>query len=112
GFTGPAATYMLDGQTLTAGADPTFDKVSGKWTAAAKSTALRKTHGLQGPIDDAFVDSFVAVRGTGQPWNDGAQQYAQKRFDMLKFDFAKWMRGDIRVKDETAVTAADIASAN
>ncbi|HTL03873.1 MAG TPA: prolyl oligopeptidase family serine peptidase [Vicinamibacterales bacterium] len=112
GFTGPAAAYTLDGQALTAGADPTFDKVNGKWSAAATSTALRKTHGLQGPIDDAFVDSFVAVRGTGQPWNAGAQQYAQKRFDMLKFDFAKWMRGDIRVKDDTAVTAADIASAN
>ena len=67
---------------------------------------------MQGPIDDAFADSFVAVRGTGQPWNAGAQGYAQKRFDMLKGDFAKWMRGDIRVKDDTAVTAADIANSN
>jgi hypothetical protein len=112
GFIGPAAAFTLDGQSLTAGANPSFDKINGKWAPAAKSTTLRKVHGLQGPIDDAFGDSFIAVRGTGQPWNAGAQQYAQKRFDMLKGDFAKWMRGDIRVKDDTAVTAADIAGAN
>jgi len=97
GFTGPAATYTLDGQSLTAAANPTFDKVNGKWAAAAKPAGLRKVHGLQGPIDDAFADSFIAVRGTGQPWNAGVQGYAQKRLDTLKSDFAKWMRGDIRV---------------
>jgi hypothetical protein len=114
GFTGPAAGYLLDGQSLAGGANPVFDKdkISGKWAAAAKPVGLRKTHGLQGPIDDAFIDSFVAVRGTGQPWNAGAQRYAQKRFEMLKADFAKWMRGDIRVKDDTAITAADIAGSN
>ena len=112
GFTGPAASFTLDGQSLTAGANPTFDKVNGKWAPASKSTDLRKVHGLQGPIDDAFADSFIAVRGTGQPWNAGAKQYSDKRFGMLQFDFAKWMRGDIRVKDDTAITAADIAGSN
>lgn len=76
GFTGPAATYTLDGQSLTAGANPTFEKVNGKWAAAtAKPAGLRKVHGMQGPIDDAFGDSFIAVRGTGQPWNAGAKEY-------------------------------------
>src|SRR4051812_5642284 len=112
GFTGPAAAYTLDGQSVTAGVNPTFDKVNGKWAAAARPTGLRKVHGLQGPIDDAFMDSFIAVRGTGQPWNAGAKDYAQKRFDTLKSDFAKWMRGDIRVKDDAALTAADIAGSN
>ena len=113
GFTGPAASYTLDGQSLTAGANPAFDKANGKWTVASgKPAGLRKVHGLQGPIDDAFRDSFIAVRGTGQPWNAAAQDYAQKRLDMLKGDFSKWMRGDIRLKDDTAVSAGDIASSN
>ena len=112
-FNGPAASYALDGQTINAGANPTLDKANGKWTiGSGKSAGLRKIHGLQGPIDDAFREPFIAVRGTGQPWNAEAQDYAQRRFDMLKGDFAKWMRGDIRVKDDTAVTAADIASSN
>jgi hypothetical protein len=114
GFMGPAASFTLDGQSLTGGANPTFEKVNGKWTAASKSASagLRKVHGLQGPIDDAFADSFIAVKGTGQPWNAGAQEYAQKRLDMFKSDFSKWMRGDIRVKDDTAISAADIAGSN
>jgi hypothetical protein len=30
---------------------------------------LRKRHGLQGPIDDAFMDSFIIVKPTGAPLN-------------------------------------------
>ena len=28
--------------------------------------SLRKRHGLQGPIDDAFMDSFLIVKPTGK----------------------------------------------
>ena len=31
---------------------------------------LHKTHALQGPIDDAFLDPFLLVRPTGTPWNE------------------------------------------
>ena len=34
------------------------------------AAGLRKTHGLQGPIDDAFMDSFVFVRPTGKAFSD------------------------------------------
>jgi pimeloyl-ACP methyl ester carboxylesterase len=112
-FTGPAASYTLDGQPLTAGANPTFEKVNGKWAvASARTNGLRKVHGLQGPIEDALRDAFLVVRGTGQPWNAGVQDMTQKRFDLFKFQFAKWMRGDIRVKDDSAVTASDISNYN
>ena len=65
-----------------------------------------------GPIEDAFTDGFLAVRGTGQPWNDAAHTYASQRFDSFRSEFAKWMRGDIRVKDDKSVSAADIANYN
>jgi hypothetical protein len=110
---GAPATYTIDGDTLSGSANPTFEKVNGKWTAAAAHpSGLRKIHGLQGPIDDAFLDSFVVVRGTGPSWNPDVAGYAQKRLETFKADFAKWLRADIRVKDDMAVTANDIANSN
>ena len=64
---------------------------------------LRKTHGLQGPIDDAFMDSFLCVAPSGA---------SSPRLETFRRDFAKWMHGDVRVKTADAVTAADIADHN
>ena len=112
-FTAASAAYTIDGQTLKAGLNPTFEKTGGKWALSrGRAAGLRKVHGLQGPIDDAFMDGFLAVRGTGQPWNPAVQEYAQKRFDTLTAEFAKWARGDIRTKDDAAVSADDIAKYN
>ena len=112
-FEVPAASFAIDGQTIAAGANPTFEKTGGKWAAATATAAgLRKIHGLQGPIEDAFREGFLAVRGTGQPWNAAAHGFANQRFDVFRSEFAKWMRGDIRVKDDTAVSASDIANYN
>ena len=52
---------VLDGQPLS-GAQ--FRKLNGKWEAG-KLDGLRKRPGLQGPIDDAFMDGFVAQEGPG-----------------------------------------------
>ena len=37
---------------------------------------LRKRHGLQGPIDDAFMDRFVMVRPTGAAFHEKAGHWA------------------------------------
>lgn len=112
-FDVPAATFMIDGQTIKAGGNPAFEKARGKWAlATGRPDGLRKTHGLQGPMEDAFREGFLAVRGTGQPWNAAVHNYANQRFDVFKSEFAKWMRGDIRMKDDNAVSASDIANYN
>jgi pimeloyl-ACP methyl ester carboxylesterase len=109
----PAASFTIDGQTIGAGANPTFEKNGGKWAVASgKPAGLRKVHGLQGPIEDAFRDGFLVVRGSGQPWNEAAHSYANSRFDVFRSEFAKWMRGDIRVKDDKSVSTSDIANYN
>src|SRR5207302_6216795 len=48
-----------------------FRKNASQWEAVAQvdETSLQKRHGLQGPIDDAFMDSFLMVRPTGTPLN-------------------------------------------
>lgn len=66
-------------------------------------TGLRKTHGLQGPIDDAFMESFLCVQPSGP---------ADARLELFRREFAKWMRGDVRVKSDAAVTAEDVANHN
>ena len=112
-FEGPAGSYTIDGQPLKAGANPSFEKNDGKWAiATAASPGLRKVHGLQGPVDDAFMDAFLCVRPTGTAWNPIAQEWAKKTLDVFSANFAKWLRGDVRVRDDRAVTSDDIADNN
>ena len=112
-FDVPAGSFTIDGQTLKGSANPTFEKTNGKWApASGRPAGLRKVHRLQGPIEDAFTDGFLVVRGSGQPWNENVHSYTGQRFDSFRSEFAKWMRGDIRVKNDTAVSASDIANYN
>ena len=75
---------------------------------SAAWAGLHKTHALQGPIDDAFLDPFLLVRPTGTPWNEAVNQQAMRamaRFDRL---WGKYFRGHPFVKDDKDVTAADM----
>lgn len=67
-----------------------------------------KRRNLQGPIDDAFTGPFLCVRGTGKPWNPHVQKWADARLDQFAQDWARWMRGDVRIKKDTEVTPEDI----
>jgi pimeloyl-ACP methyl ester carboxylesterase len=101
-------TLSLDGQHLAR--TGTYEKSGGKWVVAGAAEGLRKRHGLQGPVDDAFVDSFLCVRPTGH--GTKATEYGLATLDRFRKDFEKWLRGDPRVKDDRDVTAADIANNN
>jgi len=88
-----------------------LDKRAAGWTLQSPSTpmeGLRKRHGLQGPIDDAFADAFLCVRPTGTAQHPLPAAYARTEFDRCTREFDKWMRGTVRVKDDRAVTPADI----
>ncbi len=109
-----AASLTIDGQALAvkAAATITLRKSGGKWAVDRNGAlpGLHKTHALQGPIDDAFIDPFLLVRPTGTPWNAGVNAQALRtlaRFDRL---WGKYFRGHPFVKDDRDVTAADIAN--
>ncbi len=113
GETGHAQSIQIDGQKLKlkAASGITLQKTAGVWKvdAGKHANGLRKTHALQGPIDDAFLDPFLLVRPTGTPWNAGVNQQALRsmaRFDRL---WAKFFRGHPLVKDDRNVTAADLS---
>ena len=65
----------------------------------------RRSTGLQGPIDDAFTDAFLCVRGTGKPWHEATQKYAEANLKRFQAEWAKYLRGDLPVKDDVDVTA-------
>ena len=109
-----ATSIAIDGQTLAVKGAPviTLRKTGAKWQVDRNGAlpGQHKTHALQGPIDDAFLDPFLLVRPTGTPWNAGVNAQALRtmaRFDRL---WAKYFRGHPFVKDDRDVTAADIAN--
>lgn len=69
-----------------------------------KNLDFRKRKDLQGPIDDAFMQPFVCVRGTGQPWSKEHAAWAKWSLDRFTKEFDKWFRGTVEVIDDTAVT--------
>jgi len=92
-----------------------FQKVDGKWRVAdpdADAGRLVKRHGLQGPIDDAFMDGFLMVRPTGTPLNDKVGAWTTAELTRALSQWRSQFRGDARVKDDADVTEADIANNN
>ncbi len=91
-------------------------KSGGKWgernPSLSTNSGLAKHHNLQGPIDDAFMDSFVMVRPTGQPLNAVVGQWAKTELAEAVFHWRRYFRGEARVKDDSAITDDDIKKSN
>src|SRR5581483_5309967 len=100
---------VLDGQELAAA--PHYRKVEGRWAAGAPE-GLAKRHGLQGPIDDAFMDSFVMVTPTGKPMNEKVGAWVASEQERAISLWRRFFRGDARVEKDDAVTDAQIAESN
>lgn len=73
---------------------------------------LQKTSGLQGPIDDAFMTSFICVRGTGKPWHAATQAYVDADLKRFRAEWDKYLRGDLPVKNDDEITEEDINTRN
>jgi hypothetical protein len=43
---------------------------TGTWRGEQARALCGTRHGLQGPIDDAFMERFVMVKATGKPINE------------------------------------------
>ncbi|HUR54305.1 MAG TPA: hypothetical protein VMZ71_09245, partial [Gemmataceae bacterium] len=85
----------------------------GKWSVPNPLPAgLFKKPGLQGPIDDAFMDRFIFVRPTGTPLNEKLGAWTQKEMTHAVDHWRKQFRGDAVVKDDKDISADDIANSN
>jgi hypothetical protein len=87
----------------------------GKWAYLGRPDAVAldgKRPGVQGPIDDAFTTPFLCVRGTGKAWSPVVQAWADASLRRFAEEWARYFRGDLPIKDDTAVTDADIQRCN
>jgi dienelactone hydrolase len=101
---------VLDGQDFSGGGR--FHKVNGRWSPGPIDEGIRKRHGLQGPVDDAFMDSFLFVTPSGKSANPKVDAWVAVEEPRAAEFWRRIMRGDARVAKDDAVTDADIASSN
>lgn len=99
----------LDGQPLALNSPQTFALVDKTWAApAAPAPGLRKIHNLQGPVDDAFMEAFLFVRPTGPPQHPAVGAWVQAELARAVTQWRQQYRGDVQIKDDTAITEADM----
>ena len=77
---------------------------SGGWTNRVAPEGLRKRPGLQGPIDDALMDSFIFVLPTFQSPDAKVQQWIETESQHAMLHWRKHFRGDVRKVTEDQLT--------
>jgi hypothetical protein len=89
-------------------------KTRGKWEYPAGNFVRERTkeHGVQGPIDDAFMDRFVMVKPSGRPMNSKTAEWAEKEMKHAVEHWRKQFRGDAPVKADIDIRDDDIKNAN
>lgn len=77
----------------------------GKWRIGAPSSEeLRKKPGLQGPIDDAFMDSFyvVPMDAKGEPFSERTAAWFEAESARGAGEWKRQFRGEVRVVGDAA----------
>lgn len=123
----PIAELEIDGQLLSVvndWPDPRkplrlHKNSEGKWnvdrsTEFERATAMRKRPGLQGPIDDAFMDAFIMVPAT-EPQSTGADSvaspvdtWANAEFRHAGSEWQKQFRGEPQMSNFAVGESVDI----
>ncbi|MEE2753840.1 MAG: prolyl oligopeptidase family serine peptidase [Candidatus Latescibacterota bacterium] len=105
----------LNGDSVEAGGSWSANLVLSDdgWTIGTPADGLRKTHGLQGPIDDAFLESFLMITPTGDPLAGKAvtEWIRDEQKDAI-YQWKMQFRGDARVRLDVQVSDSDIANQN
>jgi pimeloyl-ACP methyl ester carboxylesterase len=118
----------IDGQALEAfpfrttnidEANLYLEKRDGTWRSvwpnkiiADRHRRIQKVPGLQGPIDDAFVEGFICVKGTGKAWNKSVDEYANGALKRFVEEWDKYMRGKLTVIDDVDLKPEEIGGRN
>lgn len=91
----------------------TLTKTDGQWWLGAPAAkGLRKIPGLQGPIDDAFTAPFLFVLPDKPGAVPAVDAWVRAEAAAQQSRWRSLMRGDLRVKPASAVTADDIRDFN
>jgi dienelactone hydrolase len=119
---GAELNVIIDGQKLTTGTDATkgspakFFRSGKAWERMTEvergAFPPAKRHGLQGPIDDAFMDAFLIVKPSRKAMNDKTGQWAASECEHAIAHWQKQFRGEARVTTDAALSDADIRENN
>jgi dienelactone hydrolase len=83
------------------------------WSAGSLAAGgLRKSPGLQGPIDDVWLRPFLVVKPTGTSMNSKVNAWVDFELEHLRDRWQALFRGRLPMKLDTEVTAEDIAHKN
>jgi hypothetical protein len=84
--------------------------VDGKWSFAEpeKPVQLAKRPGLQGPIDDALMESFLVVTPSGTSQYPQVEKWVNFELDHFRRRWQAVYRGRLREKRDVDVTPADV----
>ncbi|MBI1348479.1 hypothetical protein GC163_19570 [bacterium] len=108
----------IDGQRLPlrGGGNPQgfeYIKTEQGWISGRPETkGLAKRHGLQGPIDDAFMESYIFVKPTSTGLSPEIDAWVTAEFEHAVEHWRRHFRGDARIKLDTEITKEDMQSAN
>ena len=110
-------TLKMGDQTVTA-EDPGFPVNSlslfrreGKWTWSEPDPGGKRP-GLQGPIDDAFMDRFIVVAPEKAPLDPKVARWVDFEVSHFRERWRTLMRGDLPEKKADDLDSDDIADAN
>jgi hypothetical protein len=86
-------------------------KIDGKWQLG-NPKGLQKRPGLQGAIDDAFMSPFLVVTPERRPKDDALAKWLDFELQHFRDRWSALMRGKLREKPMSKVTAEDIKKYN
>lgn len=118
-----APRLVIDGNELQAPAPPwsdrsfrlSLEKRDGQWQVANPAVAsapLAKVPGLQGPIDDAFMDAFVFVRPSGPALHESVGKWVDSELERAVHEWRRQFRGDVLQVQDTELEDSVIAQHN
>lgn len=85
-------------------------KQDGQWKLGSlPEDVLRKKPGLQGPIDDVFMDRFLAAT-PDNPGNGLVDQWVEAELNHFRDRWKRLFRGELPEKPASQVTADDLAT--
>jgi predicted peptidase len=107
------AFLKIDSKNLELPADSqtiSLSLINNSWqrTPDSLSHTLSKRHGLQGPIDDAFMDSFIFVLPSGDESNRELSDWVAAEAEDARVQWWRQFRGEAQVKRDYEITAEDI----
>ncbi len=92
-----------------------FALANGNWTPTAQASSkkgLHKSHGLQGPVDDAFMSRFIFVKPSGKAATPEIQAWTEAELADAIYQWKMQFRGEPRVMLDHHVKDKDIKNSN